>query len=414
VTTEDPFTLYEVEDRNVAVAVTDDALFLAETVGTLRSLTTDEARLNTSTTFNDTVGALPLGDYDVVLYLDSPALAQAMTEMGEERGMSAFGIGMDRMWAAAGPQAIGLSLANGGDLLIDSAQLPGDTSGLEEMGFVLPHSVPPVNVDFAEHVPADAPLVVLGTNMSGTYNLLIENLRTAARMQVEVGNEEAEEFERNLRFIEIGVRGLTGLDLQHDVLGWMTGNYALFLNVNPEAIGNETTMPFDFGLVLEATDPAAAQAVVDGVRQAIERSDPENVTLTQETVAGIDAAVIVAELEDEPYPMEILVGTNDEVFVIATRNAFTAAVEPANGGLAADPSFTAAQDLFLDSSGLVFYFTPQPLKSLADMLAVSGDDEMEEGAGFIQLLTALVDSSSVTASYNEDGTRGRFVLSLAG
>jgi hypothetical protein len=111
--------------------------------------------------------------------------------------------------------------------------------------------------------------------------------------------------------------------------------------------------------------------------------------------------------------VEILVGSNDEVFVIGTRNAFTAAVEPANGGLAADPGFTAAQNHFLDSTALVFYFTPQPLESLADMLAVSGDDEMQEGAGFIQILTALVDSGSITATYSEDGTRGRFVLSLA-
>jgi hypothetical protein len=155
---------------------------------------------------------------------------------------------------------------------------------------------------------------------------------------------------------------------------------------------------------------------VDGIREAVEQAEPENVALTQETIAGVDTAVltITPEETDAPYPIEILVGSNEEVFVLGTRNAFTAAAEPANGGLAADSGFTAAQNYFLDSTAMVFYFTPQPLESLADALAASGDDEMQEGAGFIQLLAALVDSSSITASYNEDGTRGRFVLSLAG
>jgi hypothetical protein len=414
ITTENMFTLYEAEDRNMSLAITDDALFLTEQVGTLRSLNTREARLNTFGAFTDTVGALPLGDYDAVLYLDSPTLARAMFEMGarRDRDVAAMMGQMEGFLSAAAPQAIGVSVS-GAELVIDSAQLPGDTSALEEMGFVLPTSMAPVGFDFAAHVPADAPLVVLGTNLSETYNLMIQNLRAAMQLQVEAGNEEAEDFEQGLRFVEIGVRGLTGLDLQEDILGWMTGNYALFLNVNPEGIGSMAIMPLDFGLVFEATDPAAAQAVVDGIREAITQSEPENVTLTQETVAGVDAAVITAEPEDEPYPVEILVGSNDEVFVIGTRNAFTAAIEPVSGGLAADAGFTAAQSHFLEDSAVVFYFTPQPLESLVDMLAASGDDEMEEGAGFIQLLTALVDSSSITATYNEDGTRGRFVLSLA-
>jgi hypothetical protein len=320
---------------------------------------------------------------------------------------------MEGFLSAAAPQAVGFSLVNGGELVIDSAQLPGDTSALEEMGFVLPTSMAPVNFDFAAHVPADAPVVILGANLAETYDLLIQNLRAAMQLQVEAGNEEAEDFEEGLRFVEIGVRGLTGLDLQEDILGWMTGDYALFLNVNPEGIGSTTIMPLDFGLVFEATDPAAAQAVVDGIREAITQSEPENVTLTEETVSGIDAAVITAEPEDEPYPVEILVGANDEVFVIGTRNAFTAAVEPSNGGLAADAGFTAAQSRFLDDSAVVFYFTPQPLESLADILAASDDNDMQEGAGLIQILTALLDSGSITATYSEDGTRGRFVLSLA-
>jgi hypothetical protein len=414
VTTEDPFTLYEVEDRNVAVAVTDDALFLTETVGTLRSLNTREARLNTSATFTETVGALPMGDYDAVLYLDSPTLARAMFEMGAQRNRAASAMmeQMEGFLSAAAPQAVGFSIS-GAELVIDSAQLPGDTGALEEMGFVLPTSMTPVGFDFAAHVPADAPLVVLGTNLSETYNLMIQNLRAAMQLQVEAGNEEAEDFEQGLRFVEIGVRGLTGLDLQEDILGWMTGDYALFLNVNPEGIASMTTMPIDFGLVFEATDPAAAQAVVDGIREAIVQSEPENVTLTQETVAGVDVAVITAKPEDEPYPVEILVGSNDEVFVIGTRNAFAAAIEPVSGGLAADAGFTSAQSHFLDDSAVVFYFTPQPLASLADILAASDDNDMQEGAGFIQFLTALVNSGSITATYSEDGTRGRFVLSLA-
>jgi hypothetical protein len=419
VTTEDPFTLFEVEDENVAVAVTDDALFLTENVDTLESLNTREARLNTFGAFTDTIGALPNGDYDLVVYFDTPSLMNAAMEMNMPRSNrpNPMLTQMGGLMSATAPQAVGISLVNGSGLLFDSAQLASDMSALEELGFVLPTELPPVNFDFAANIPADAPFVILGTNLAETYDLVIENLRAALTLQEEMGNvdaDELEEFEDGMRFLDIGIRGLTGLDLREDILGWMTGGYGLFFNVNPAALDDPTSvMPLDFGLVFEATDPAAAQAVVDGIREAITQAEPDDVTLTQETVAGVDAAVIVGEPDDEPYPVEILIGSNDNVFVIGTRNAFTGVFE-AGGGLAADPAFTTASSYFLPGSAALFYFSPQPLTSIADLLAASEDDEMQEGAGVIQLLSALLDSGSITASYNADGSRARFVLSLAG
>ncbi len=410
VTTEDPFTLYEVENRNVAIAVTDEALFLTETVDTLRQLNTREARLNTNGAFNDTLAGLPNGDYDMVLYLDSPSLMRAAAEMNTAAMPEQFG----SLMSAGAPQAFGISLVNGSDLLFDSAQLAGDTTALEDLGFVLPTNMSPISTDFAANIPADAPFVILGTNLADTYDLLIENLQAAMELQAEMGNAgDLEEFEDGMRFLEIGVRGLTGLDLREDILGWMTGGYALFMNVNPAAIADPTNvLPVDFGLVFEATDPAAAQAVVEGIRQAVTQAEPDNVTLSQETVAGIDAAVLLAEPEDEPYPVELLVGANESVFVLGTRNAFTGVFE-ADGGLAADPAFTAASSYFLDGSVMAFYFSPQPLLSIAEALAASEDSEMQEGALFLNILSSLVNSGSITGAFSEDGTRGRFVLSLA-
>jgi hypothetical protein len=415
VTTEDAFTVYEVEDRNVAVAVTDDVLFLTETVDTLQMLNTREARLNTNSTFTRTLDSLPNGDYDLVLYLDSPSLTRMMVETNQlSTNDTEVGPVMEGFLNASAPQAVGISLVNGTDLIVDSTQLPGDTSGLEELGFVLPTSMTPVNLDFAAYVPADAPIVVLGTNLSETYNLMVENLRAASAMQSSMANQEAADFEEGLRFIEIGVRGLTGLDLQEDILGWMTGGYGLFFNVNPAALDDpESVMPLDFGLVFEATDPAAAQALVDGIREAVTQAQPDNVTLSQETVAGVDAAVIVAEPEDEPYPVEVLVGANDDVFVIGTRNAFTGVFE-ADGGLAADPVFSEAANYFLDGSAVAFYFSPQPLAGIAELLAGSEDNEMQQSGLFLNVLSSLVHSGSITGVFSDDGTRGRFVLSLAG
>jgi hypothetical protein len=409
VTTEDIFTLFEVENRNVAVAVTDQALFLSETVDTLRQLNTREARLNASATFTDTVGSLPNGDYDLVVYLDTPSLMNAAADVSGQMPEQ-----FNSILSATAPQAFGLALVNGSDLLFDSVQLAGDTSALEEMGFVLPTEMAPINTDFAANIPADAPFVILGANLAQTYDLLIENLQAAMTLQAEMGNaDELEEFENGMRFLEIGVRGLTGLDLREDILGWMTGGYGLFFNVNPAALDDpDSVMPVDFGLVVEATDAAAAQAVVNGIEEAITQAEPENTTLTRETVAGVDALVITAEPEDEPYPVEILVGSNEDVFVIGTRNAFTGVFET-DGRLAAEPAFVEAQSHFLDDSAFVFYFASQPFNALADALAASDDREMQEGAGFLRVLTALLDSGSITASWSEDGSRGRFVLSLA-
>lgn len=411
VTTEIGFTLYEVKGEEGAVAILDDALFLAPSRDVLRSLNSAAARLNTSPEFTATLEALPEDDYNIVVYVNSPALVNVLTENmpldDEEMAM------MDPFLSAAAPQALGFTVLDGSALVLDSAQLAGDMSGLEELSFVLPIELAPVDFGFAANIPADAPLVLLGANLAATYDLVVENLRAAAALQVEAGNEEAEEFEQGLRFIEIAVRGLTGLDLRDEILGWMTGGYAVFVNINPAVLEDPVgVLPVDFGLVFEATDPAAAARVVAGIRMAIEQSEPENVTLAQETVAGVDAAVITAEPDDSDFPVEILVGANNDVLVIGTRNAFTGVFE-ADGGLAADAAFMAAQNYFLPSTAMVFYLNTQPFASIGEMMALSGDDDMQESGGFLQMFASLVGSGSITGTWSEDGSRSRFVLSLA-
>lgn len=411
VTTESGFTLYEVKGEEGAIAILDDVLFLAPSRNVLRPLNSAETRLNANPEFTATLGALPEDDYNIVVYVNSPALVNVLTENmpldDEELAMT------DSLMSAAAPQALGFTVLDGSALVLDSAQLAGDMSGLEELGFALPIELAPVDFGFAANVPADAPLVILGANLAATYDLVVENLRAAAALQAEAGDEEAEDFEQGLRFAEIAVRGLTGLDLRDEILGWMTGGYAVFMNINPAMLEDPVgVLPVDFGLVFEATDPAAAAQVVEGVRMAIEQSEPENVTLTQETVAGVDAAVITAEPDDSDFPVEILIGANNDVLVIGTRNAFTGVFE-ADGGLAADAAFTAAQNYFLPGTAMVFYLNTQPFTSIGEMLASSGDDDMQEGGLFLNALTSLVGSGSITGTWSEDGSNSRFVLSLA-
>jgi hypothetical protein len=407
-------TLYEAASRNVAFLLTDGALVLGNDADALARAMSTEARLNSSEDFNASLAALPMDEYDMALYIDSQAFTSAMSEAAEDEDEAFSGM-MSAFMNIASSQAWGFALVDNNSLVLDIATSTGDLSGLESLGFTMPPAGTPIDPAFAAHVPADAPLVFQGTDLATTYNYFIENFRAMAELQAAAGDEDAENFQQQINFVQATIGGLTGLDFQEEILGWMTGDYALFLNFNLAALENlGEDFPLDFGFVVEATDAAAAQAVVEGLVRALEQMQPENVTLTREDISGVNVAVIENTEADNEGPSELVIGANDEVFVVGTRNAVADVFQPADSGLAADPAFVAAQNYYLDNASSVLYFNPQALMPLAEMM--SSDMEvfaMRNGSRVLQALADLANNASITSMMSEDGATARFVLTLA-
>lgn len=234
-------------------------------------------------------------------------------------------------------------------------------------------------------------------------------------MEVE-GSGSGEELERSLEQMEFAIRGMTGLDLEDDILSWMTGNYALAFGFSPALedlppSGIPSSFPVEFGFLVEATDAEAAQAVVDGIAQALSMVSSDDFTLTEETFGDVTAQVISASDDDLPFPVEFVFGASDEVFIFGTPRMAEAALNPGDG-LAADPSYVEMQEFALDEPTALYYLSGEGLTPLVNALVVTRSvNEWDEDA--IKSLFRLLSSSSVSTTMLEDGSvLYRMVLTL--
>ncbi|MBI5671113.1 MAG: DUF3352 domain-containing protein [Chloroflexi bacterium] len=448
----DAFTLYAIESdppMDAGLLFTDDVMLLG--VANLRQLLlTREAKLAQNATFQQTLDLLPAEQYAGLLYFDAAALAE-------------FSQGSPGLTSTLlGQQAVGFTLLDERSLVMDVASRLGNLSALENLGLSLP-SLQPVSPAFAAHVPADVSLLAHATNVKALYDAFIETARATAERE----GTSAEEFERGLNQLAFAVRGFTGLDLEDDILSWMTGDFALFVSLDAQAITDAVLqgmngdtprleeLPVSAGLVIEATDPAKAQALAAGIARALPQlaAQDENVTISQEQIGGVDVTVISAPVElqaDFRVPLDIIIGANDAVFVIATRDSATAILE-GQPGFDSTPQFaevtrtlgnapTSVWYISGEGFGLVTGFTtlallgpsinnvfdeivaglegsatltPEQLQQRQDEQRRQQMEQARQAQAFMQLLTGLVSTGTISTYNVEGGAVTRFVLTLA-
>lgn len=429
-TDEADYTLFTVPENSddPVVVIRDDALFITNQPDSATSL--PDGNLAGSADFNDTFALLPGDDYNLSLYLDFGAvLEQSMAnDPDAEEAMALFG----NLFSAVGPQAWGATLLDGVSLTLDIAQRISDPSAFAELGFPLT-SMTPIDPAFAAHIPAGATLAVhsvdLNRSIGGMFGFLENQI---AKMQ-ESGmgdSSELDEASEGIAQIEAAFTTFTGLDLRMDVLAWMTGNYALFImpsaDLDPSSrFGLFRSFPVDFGLAIEVTDSAAADKTVEGLTEGIERlialaaeqEDPDvTVTLDTDTIVGTDVTVINIRSQNSPWPVELLIGANDEVFAFGTRSAVQA-ILGRDGGLPSNPAYTRAQAYILTDAYSIGYFGPQSLLPLADLITAFAEDDDEEAvqnAETARNLINLFQSASASQSIDANGNAiSRLVLTLS-
>ncbi|NWG17709.1 MAG: DUF3352 domain-containing protein [Chloroflexi bacterium] len=357
--TDSAYTFYTMDaeaPEEGGLLIADDVMLLG--VGDLRAmLLTREARLNQYPAFADTMALLPADRYNAVIYMDAAAIARATPDAEMAAGF-------------VGTQGIGLTILDGRSLVIDAVSMAGETS-LESLGFNL-GGLTPVDPAFAASIPADASLVTHAANPRALYDAVIGLARVSA--------PNAEEFEKNLQQIEFAVRGFTGLELEEDILSWLNGDFAVFVTINNDTIQQAIqqtmagqpslvdTLPVEVGLVVEATDAAKAQALSAALGKALAQftQQEEDVTVSQEQIAGVDVTVLSAKAEMAPdmaLPLDVVIGANDRVFVIATRKAAAAILEGAPG-LDSAPAFNQAARYLLPNASSVWYMDSNGFSSV--------------------------------------------------
>ncbi len=399
----DPYFIF----RSDVVLITGDQA-LAESGGVSDSSLAQNDALTTA------VNLLPAPQYSGIIYMDTPAvLTQSMQAQGSRQNAAAMEA-FNSMLKALQPQAIGITMLGDNALAIDIAS-PLNTDAITT--FDLSTVAQPVDPAFAQYIPSGTPLVIHATNFYQTYQRALTNLRALADTMPQDSN--ANNVNLGIFGLNFIVRGLTGLSTEN-ALGWMTGDYAFYLKLSPEFSDAPnfdtipTALPVDFGIAFQVTDTDAAQALFDGLTASLSSFADKNATITTETLeSGVDALVLTVDNSDMPFPVELLVAKNDNVFVAGTRRMVEAAIDP-QSSLDTDGIFTTADTTVLDNANAVLYLAGSGFQSIARGLIKSDSPSDQSDGENLKALFGLMRSVTMSTSSLPDnsGSLARFVLTL--
>ncbi len=430
----DAYTLFDPVPRpyygsEPLVMITDDALFIASVSGALPVV--GAPALDQEPQFSENLAQLPEPTYNGVMFLNFAALYPVMLQssMSGLTGASAQSMDqlMDMVSGLTSVQVYGFTILDDDSLVMDAVQPLPDADALAAAGYpdIDYSTYGVVDPEFVQYVPSGTTLVFQMSNLRRYIEDAERSFAAAVELQmqmIEGTGISPEEVERQLRQMEMAgefLEGLTGLDLRDDVISWMDGDFVLALSLNPafaEAVAGETmrTFPFpvEFAMIVDAeSNPEAAAAAVAGLGDVAENflGETGDVTVTQETIGGGEAWVITVD-DSMVEPFDIVIGSDEHVFVIGTREMARHALAP-DGGLNTDAAYQAAQAYVPDNAVLAAYILGDSFPTIREMFeSTMMDYELQQ----LDLIFALFGQSSMSAWYSDEAAYMRGVLTLPG
>lgn len=354
------FTVYSNgREREPSIIVDDETIYITNL--TAAALTNRSARLSENANFQESVSKLPADNYNVVGYLDLSYLF-ANFSPGEEEIFNSLGFNVDEIGAVA----IGFTILDGRTLTMDIVQ---DQSAMPTNLRMLS----PIDPQFARFIPADAALVLHASDINATINGALTTISEAAAIS---GQEDpTPQIEAAFGFI-----GLT----KDEALGWMTGDYALFVRYDTIQLidlalqgpnARFVEVPLGFGVLIEATDEAAAQKFASGLanfmRAALANQD--QITVATAQVNGVDVTQITLEgalSANAPIAFDIVIGVSDGVFFLASK-ADVEEVLSGGASLLDNPTFQEASRYFVDNPVQVLYADDDGLLGFLSILGLA-------------------------------------------
>ena len=410
------------------VMITDDALFVSSSQVAL-PLETIAAPLSSASYFIDTFALLPEPTYNgtfffnVQGYVDALAAAPQFDEMGVD-----FNALFEAISTVVSAQAVGFTILGDDSLVMDIAQPIGDSAAFEDAGFAMLNNMGAIDPAFARFMPSETALVVHGVNLRDSLTVQAQNLQAQIEMQAEIlensGMADGFDVDQIISSITTAgalFEGATGLDPIDDVLAWMDGDYAVILDVSDAATQIESidqlanALPADFAIIIDATtDPEAAAAAVTGIGDALTviLETTEEVTITQETFGSANAYVLTVEIPDLNDPVQLVIGSDENVFVIGTERLVRFALSP-DGGLDSDASYQDAQTYLLPDSSAVAYIFDTRLQNLLALAAGLANAQSDSQFRDASIILDIFGQSSISIAYGDDNTSFiRAVLTL--
>jgi hypothetical protein len=439
-TTSGDFTVYTQRGSSgpTAIAISDEVMMIASN-GDALQLEAPESSLADNPDFTGTMTMLPEDDYTLVTYLNiGDALYQNfqnMTAMMSASDPSRETMDMLLPFYQNYPrQALGFTILDGRSLTFDFAQTPFDYSALQgimgDIDFSSLMGSEPVDTSFAQYVPADAPFYIQGTNFGNYADYFIDAVGWGFEFGVQSyldsnmsssggsGSTQAmleDVTAKDVRtFIDLMFAGMTGLNLENDVLPSLNGNSAFYVRMLPS---NTTWVTFEPALLFEVTDAAAMQHIYDSLLNALTQyeanfSEENGVITLPQVIPDMIASTMGIKVQGDEF--DVLIGMNSDVFAVGSRNAVEFSLNPDGDSLADDPSYQDAQAYFLPGAQSVFYIGIQPFRDLLDQMSEAMPRSQQQEMAQAGMVLSLVSSASITATINGDmSSVGRFVLTLS-
>jgi hypothetical protein len=409
-------------DDDALLIVRDEVLLLGNAAGMayVQGGVTDS--LGDAAAFNAALDLLPADDYSMVIVVNSEAFQASLLAEAADQGLALAAEDLSTVYPVA---AVGLAVLDGKAIALDMAQ-PLVNAPAADSGAVIYQPLPPLDLDFAVHVPADSLLTIMGSDFSAMVDLLelvvrmgLEQTLDLAALGVEAdmpGLESADEMmaqmeqmraevDMGLMEAEQAIFDATGLRLREDVIDWMTGDYAFTFRVENDALleAQPSELPIGIGMVTAATDAGAAQAVLDGLMQALSAANTADAeAVVKQEAVGDGTAIVIQSAPsmvlEVGFPISFMVGADDEVFAFGTRDTVEAALIPANGGLAAEARYIGALPFLVEDTTALWFFNLAALgpAMLADMSPAEAADAA--------LVLNLLDSVTLSGTTYADGS----------
>lgn len=293
------------------------------------------------------------------------------------------GITLDEAIDAIGQMAVGFTILDDYTIVVDGVHNAGDVEILKQFDFLIPNTKA-TNPEFLTFVPENAAFVVQGTDIKAYIDRMLE----MERYQLELVDKYAGLFPNVQEDMETySVQGIitsideiiqpaTQLTVQENILNWMTGDYAYFVNYEPSM----TSMLFNYyypdeqfqqnveaGVLIEVTNAEQARLVVDSLGSAIPLIlKDSDITISYEDIAGHSVIVVTIPPRDLlSIPLEIVIGSNDKVLVIATRQSATDVLN-GQGGFKSSAGYTKVQPRLLSEIDSFMYINDDGFNFIAD------------------------------------------------
>lgn len=332
---EDGVIIYDVEEEDAQILITENQLIVTNhpNYAVNQPLT-----LLSRTEYTSALGMLQEDRYNGLIYV-SEATVEAGLLSRDFENLREMGVNP----ADAGAMVAGFTILDSRAFIID---------GAVQTVALVPTST--VSTGYLNAMPATTDAFVAASDLTNVYNSVI----SAAQAMAEANGEDDP-----TAMIQLGFN-FTGLDLEEDVLSWTTGGYGVFIGADVKALlndvianGEPTELNFDAGIVIEATDVEKAKNVAAELGEFFEQitANDDSVTVTQQSVNGVDFTSIVSEVPmgRSPIVLEFVLAATDDFLFLGTRSAFDSIMS--GDTLASNPDFMASVPYLLDNPTSVWY-----------------------------------------------------------